>query len=75
LPSGGLAVEYIKRVIENTVFHITEAGTNRKRRKTAAFTVPDKVNDRKQGTGAVICACPQPGMLRENILQIPVWYI
>jgi len=43
--------------------------------ETAAFTVLDKVKDKKRGTGAIICACPQPGMLRENILQIPVWYI
>ena len=43
--------------------------------ETAAFTVLDKVNDKKRGTGAIICACPQPGMLRENILQIPAWYI
>ena len=27
------------------------------------------------GMGAVICNCPDVGMIRENILQIPVWYI
>ena len=42
---------------------------------TSAFMVLDKVDDKKRGTGAVICNCPEPGMLRENILQIPVWYI
>ncbi|MDO5296068.1 MAG: AAA family ATPase [bacterium] len=25
--------------------------------------------------GAVICQCPQPGMLRDNILAVPVWYV
>ncbi|MBQ7370750.1 MAG: ATP-binding protein [Blautia sp.] len=43
--------------------------------ETSAFLVLDKVNEKKRGTGAIICNCPQPGMLRENILQIPVWYI
>lgn len=40
-----------------------------------AFTVLDKVNEKQRGTGAVICSCPQPNMLRENLLQLPVWYI
>lgn len=42
---------------------------------TSAFTVLDKIEDKKRGMGAVICMCPQPGRLRENILEIPVWYI
>ena len=42
---------------------------------TGAFQILDKIPDRKRGMGAVICTCPQPGMLRENILQLPVWYI
>ena len=42
---------------------------------TSAFMILDKVNEKKRGTGAIICNCPQPGMLRENILQIPVWFI
>lgn len=42
---------------------------------TSAFTVLDKIPDKKRGTGAVVCMCPQPGTLRENVLQIPVWYI
>ena len=29
----------------------------------------------KRGMGAVVCNCPQPGMWRENVLQLPVWYI
>ena len=40
-----------------------------------AFTVLDKVAEKKRGTGAVICSCPQPNLLRENLLQLPVWYI
>ncbi len=43
--------------------------------ETSAFPVLDIVPDKKRGTGAVICNCPQPGSLRENIYQIPVWYI
>ena len=43
--------------------------------ETSAFTVLDRVNDKKRGMGTVICCCPQPGMLRENILYIPVWFI
>ena len=42
---------------------------------TSAFQILDKVHDRKRGMGAVICTCPQPGMLRENVRQLPVWYI
>ena len=42
---------------------------------TSAFTVLDQIPGKKRGTGAVICNCPDVGMLRENILQIPVWYI
>ena len=42
---------------------------------TSAFTVLDKIPDKKRGTGAVVCMCPQPGALRENILAIPVWYL
>ncbi len=43
--------------------------------EAAAFTVLDKVAEKKRGTGAIICPCPQPGMVRENILALPVWYI
>lgn len=43
---------------------------------TGSFLVLDKIEGKKRGTGgAVICMCTQPGALRENILQIPVWYI
>lgn len=43
--------------------------------ETSAFQVLDKLENKKRGMGAVICNCSQPGMLRENILQLPVWYI
>lgn len=43
--------------------------------QTSAFSVLDGIPDKKRGMGAVICICPQPGVLRENILQLPVWYI
>lgn len=43
--------------------------------ETSAFTVLDKVPDKQRGMGCVICLCPEPGMLRDNVLQIPVWYI
>lgn len=43
--------------------------------QTSAFTVLDKLEDKKRGMGAVICMCPEPGALRENIMQIPAWYI
>ena len=37
--------------------------------------VLDKVEEKKRGMGAVISMCPVPGQLRENVLEIPVWYI
>ena len=43
--------------------------------RTSAFPVLDSVPDKKRGTGAIVCTCPQPGMLRENVFQIPVWFI
>ncbi len=42
---------------------------------TSAFQILDTIPDKKRGMGAVISLCPQPGMLRDNILEIPVWYI
>ena len=42
---------------------------------TSAFEVLDQVSGKERGMGAVICNCPDIGMLRENILQVPVWYI
>lgn len=43
--------------------------------QTSVFSVLDGIPDKKRGMGAVICMCPQPGVLRENILQLLVWYI
>lgn len=42
---------------------------------TAAFQVLDKIPEKKRGMGAILCTCPQPGMVRDNVLQIPIWYI
>lgn len=42
---------------------------------TSAFQVLDRIPEKKRGMGAVVCMCPQVGSLRENVLQIPVWYI
>lgn len=42
---------------------------------TAAFSVLDKIENKKRGSGAIVCICPRPAALRENILQIPVWYL
>ena len=69
IKSDGQVVESereIDLIIEET--HVTAD-------ETAAFTVLDGIPDKKRGTGAIICTCPRPGALRENILQIPVWYI
>lgn len=62
---------------ENGVLYPIEIkqGTRVTADETSAFTVLDGIPDKKRGTGAIICTCPQPGALRENILQIPVWYI
>ena len=43
--------------------------------EAGAFTVLDKVAEKKRGMGTIICTCPQPNLLRENLLQLPVWYI
>ena len=42
---------------------------------TSAFQILDRLEGKKRGSGAVICNCPQPGRLRDNILTVPVWYI
>ena len=81
MKSGGeeIAVESeIDLIIEeNGVLYPIEIkkGTSVSADQTAAFTVLDKVPDKKRGMGAIVCLCPQPGALRDNILQIPVWYI
>lgn len=62
---------------ENGVLYPIEikAASNVHADMTSVFQVLDKVFEKKRGMGAVICACPQPGVLIENVLQIPVWYI
>ena len=42
---------------------------------TSAFQVLDTIPEKKRGTGAIICTCSMPASLRENVLQIPYWYI
>ena len=42
---------------------------------TVAFKVLDKIPEKKRGTGAIVCMCSAPGALRENILQIPCWFV
>lgn len=64
-------------IAENGVLHPVEIKMNSKvtADMTAAFQVLDKIPEKKRGTGAILCTCPQPGMLRENVLQIPIWYV
>lgn len=62
---------------ENGVLYPIEIkkNTSEKAIAASAFTILDKVPEKKRGMGAVISMCPQPGQLRENVLEIPVWYI
>ena len=64
-------------VEENGILYPIEIkqSANVKATETAAFQILDKVKSSKRGPGAIVCNCPQPGRLRENVLQIPVWYI
>ena len=39
------------------------------------FSALDKVEEKRRGMGAIICTCPQPNLLRDNLLQLPVWYV
>ena len=55
----------------------------------AAFQLLDTIPEKKRGMGAVVCLCPEkkrgmgavvclcsePGVLRENVLALPVRYI
>ena len=62
---------------ENGVLHPVEIkkNANVSAADTSAFLVLDKIAGKTRGMGAVLCSCPQPGTLRENVLQIPIWYI
>lgn len=76
--SGMLAESEIDLIIEeNGVLHPIEikASSNVTASETSAFAILDRIPDKQRGMGAVVCMCPEPGMLRENVLQIPVWYI
>lgn len=62
---------------ENGVLYPIEIKKNTSETASTAstFQVLDKVENKKRGMGAIISLCPEPGILRENILEIPVWYI
>lgn len=62
---------------ENGILYPIEIKKNTSERAyaTGAFQVLDKVEDKKRGMGAVISMCPAPGMLRDNVLELPVWFI
>jgi len=62
---------------ENGVLYPIEIKKNAqvKASMTSTFEVLDQVSGKERGMGAVVCNCPDIGMLRENILQVPVWYI
>ena len=42
---------------------------------TSAFQVLERIPEKKRGMGAVVCMCSMPGNIRENVLQIPYWFI
>lgn len=46
-------------------------GSKVKADATAAFKVLDRLENKKRGMGAIVCACSMPGKIRENVLQIP----
>lgn len=62
---------------ENGILYPVEIKKNAQAKAimTSAFAVLDQVAGKERGMGAVICNCPDIGMLRENVLQMPVWYI
>ena len=62
---------------ENGILYPIEIkkNTSEKADATSAFQVLDKIPEKKRGMGALISMCPAPGMLRENVFEIPVWYI
>lgn len=41
----------------------------------AAFTLLDRVTGKIRGPGAVICTCPMPGRLRDNLMALPIWFV
>ena len=73
--SGESEIDFI--IEENGILHPVEIKKNSriKAEMTSAFQILDGIPDKKRGMGAVICGCPQPGLVRENVLELPVWYI
>ena len=62
---------------ENGILYPVEIKKNAEAKAimTSAFPILDQIPGKERGMGAVICNCPDVGALRENVLQIPVWYI
>ena len=62
---------------ENGVLHPVEIklGANPSADAAAAFPVLDAIPDRSRGVGAILCTCPQPGVLRDNLFALPIWYV
>ncbi len=62
---------------ENGVLYPVEIkkNTHEKASAAAAFPVLDRIPEKQRGQGAVVSLCPEPGLLRENVLEIPAWYI
>ena len=62
---------------ENGVLHPVEIkkNTHETASATAAFQILDRIEDKNRGQGAVISLHPEPGLLRDNVLEIPAWYI
>ncbi len=69
------AIDFI--IEENGILYPIEIKKNTSGTASAAgaFPVLDQVENKTRGMGAVISMCPEPGMLRDNILEIPVWYV
>ena len=62
---------------ENGVLHPVEIKRSSRVSADAAegFPALDAVPGKARGSGAVLCTCPQPGLLRENLHALPVWYV
>lgn len=66
---------YSNRGLDYRYFVSYYRGKDKKKVKKNGVEVLDKIPEKKRGTGAVVCMCSMPGALRENVLQIPYWYI
>lgn len=80
-PQGGMkarsiAVQSLYRL--GVVDHATLSLANRLGDADAialAKAVLDAVPGKTRGTGAVVCTCPQPAPLRDNLFAVPVWFV